>query len=467
LNINQDLLFRNLSQRLADKDNTIQKLKKLVEINNHELNLQNKVETANNPNNNKILKTNLNKKNNSNNNTRLRVSINKHQALNKKELINRKASLSNLFSWAKANKIKFNKVHINLNNHNSIINSEEKIQLGESLLSVPKEFILSVNNSRLKSICDTIIKIKELSDEYDLICLSVALKNELANNDELKEYINYLFDSVKFTNFPLFYNSAENQLIKGSYLNSLINARKSIYKFQYTILQKKNIFKSKNFSEEDYIKSRIILNSKFFFLNFNGKKTSALVPLADLFKSNKDNSNSELILLKNGSVELKAKKDIDKKENIHLSLGKFSNYHLLINHGFSILNNPVPIEVYLDLKIKNEKGEKKNLEILLTKDYNINNSISKLRKIVHKLKNEKNSKGKNFENPKTLENELESLSTFKIGLKSQIDNYSSNIKDDIIRSTNIKSSNEKNILNVLIEEKKVKNVFLKLIFFKH
>lgn len=342
--------------------------------------------------------------------------------------------------------------------------SADKIKSGDTILTVPKDFILTAANSEIKSSCEAIKKIEELKEEAELICLGVSLKNKLAENAKFKEYISYLFETVKFSNFPLLYSAAETQLIKGSYLNSLINARKSVYKLQYSILKKKKIFAKENFSEEDYFKSRIIVSSKFIYLNVNGKKTPALIPLADIFSSKTEKSNGELVQQKNGSVLLKALESINKKDAIHFSLGKYSNFHFLINNGFSVVNNPTALEVYLDLKIKNENGEKKNKEILLTKDFDLNNSLIKLRKIVHKLASEKNAKIKNFDLPKTVDNELESLRVFKNGLKSQIANYATNIKDDIVKSTKAKNYNEVNILNVLIEEKKVKN-FLCLIFY--
>lgn len=437
----------------------IQKIKSLVDENKKELpDLH-----TNNNNDLNIIKQNQKNPNNtkkvsnsSSYSNHLSVSLNKHQALNKKEIINHKASISNLLQWAKNNKIQLRKIHLNFASSGyKTAKSENKMKQGDSVLTVPKDFILTSTNADIKTSCEAIKKIEELKEEAELICLSVSLKNKFEENTKFKEYISYLFETVKFSNFPLLYGAAENQLIKGSYLNSLINARKSVYKLQYSILKKKKIFAKENFSEEDYIKSRIIVNSKFINLNINGKKIAALIPLADIFSSQAEKSNSELVLLKNGSLQIKALETINKKDSIHVSIGKYSNNHFLINYGFSVVNNPTPLEVFLDLKIKNDIGEKKNKEILLKKDFDINNSLVKLRKIVHKLANEKTSKIRNFETPKTIENEVESLRVFKNGLKSQIANYATNIKDNIIKSTKAKNYNEVNILNVLIEEKKV------------
>merc|ERR1712032_787904 len=99
-----------------------------------------------------------------------------------------------------------------------------------------------------------------------------------------KDYIIYLFESVRFSNFPFFFNKNELSQMKGSYIESLISARKRLFKLQYSLLRNKKIFDD-NFSEDDYFKTRIIINSKFFNLKINGKKTPVLIPLADIFYS--------------------------------------------------------------------------------------------------------------------------------------------------------------------------------------
>jgi len=447
-NINQDLLFKNLSRKLNDKNNIIKKIKHLVEENTQETSSHTNQELHNSMKYKPLLKKQSS--------SHLSVSINKHQGLNKKEIINKKASISNLLQWAKYNKMHLRKIHLNFSNNGyEMAKSEDKMKQGENIISIPKDLILTSNNPLINNLCETINKIEEFKNEPELICLTVALKNKLLKTKKFEDFINYLFESVKFISFPIFYSPEENLLIKGSYLYTLISAMKSEYKLEYSILSKKNLFNSEDFTEDDYLKSRIIVNSKFYNLKSNGKVVPALIPLIDLFSSKTDKSNCELVMLKNGSLQFRSTELINKRELIHMSLGRYSNYNILINYGFTMINNPIPLNVYLDLKIKNENGEKKNKEILLSKDININNSLIKLRKIVYKLSNEKNSKIKNFETPKAVDNEIESLRVFKDGLKSQIANYSTNIKEDIIRSTQTRNYNEINILNVLIEEKKV------------
>jgi hypothetical protein len=514
LNINKDILFSKISDKLSENDNSILHLKKLIKegnlknnknnnkenidlntnlkgnrIGNINLNSQENLQEKNrefllsenseenhqNPQNhyqtnkknyNEIHNENYNEKHNENpihkklekKENHLIVHVNKHQINNKKEIINRKVSLSNLIQWAKSNKIQLRKIHLNfLSNGYDIAKVAEKINKNSLIFNIPKEFLILPNMPLVREECEKIRKIPEFTEETDFICLAAALR-KLRNDKRFKDYITYLYDSVKFSNFPIFYNKSEMILMKGSYLESLINARKSLYKLEYNLIKNKKIF-DLDYTEEDYFKSRIIINSKFFDLKINNKITPVLIPLSDIFYSKSLKSNVELVQI-NGAIQLKTIEYINKKNGIELSVGKASNYQYLINYGFSKINNPSPLEIYLDLKIKNANGEKKNKEILLSKDFNINNALITLRKTVNKLTNEKiKIKNKNFDNPKSIENEYESLRVFKGGLKSQIFNYSTKLNQDINKLSKTKNHNEINLLNILIEEKKVNYLY--------
>jgi hypothetical protein len=480
LNINKDILFAKISKKLSENDNSILHIKNLIKGNNNNIkgnlnpNEENKNDEhreflisedqeKNSEHNPDTHKENHNENPNHNNQEKkdkenhLIVHVNKHQISNKKEIINRKVSLSNLIQWAKSNKIQLRKMHLNfLSNGYDLVKVAEKINKNSIILNIPNDFIILPNMPQVKKECEEIKKIPEFKEEeeIDFICLSAALR-KLRRNTRFKEYINYLYDSVKFSNFPVFYNKSEMLIMKGSYLETLLDARKSLYKLQYSLLQNKKIFDS-DYTEEDYFKSRIIINSKFFDLEVNGKITPVLIPLSDIFYSKSLKSNVELVQTK-GEIQLKAIENINKKNGIELSIGKASNYHYIINYGFSKINNPSPLEIYLDLKIKNANGEKKNKEILLSNDFNINNALITLRKTVSKLTNEKiRIKNKKFDKPKSIENEYESLRVLKGGLKSQILSYATKINQDISKLSKTKNHNEINLLNILIEEKKVK-----------
>jgi len=314
--------------------------------------------------------------------------------------------------------------------------TDEKENKNGVILNVPSSFIILPNMPVVREECESIRKIPELKEEMDFICLSAALR-KLSKDKKFKEYINYLYETTKFSNFPLFYSKSETNEMKGSYIESLINAKKSLYKLQFKLLKNKKIY-DPEYTEEDYFKSRVIINSKFFNLKINGKKTPVLIPLADIFYSKSQKSNVELVQNK-GAIQLKATEGINKKTGIEISIGKASNYHYFINYGFSMINNNTPLDIYLDLKIKNVNGEKKNKEILLSNDFNINVALISLRKTVNKLTNDKR-KNKNYDLPKTIENEYESLRVFKGGLKSQILNYSTKIRQDINKLSKTKKS---------------------------
>merc|ERR1711957_311896 len=197
--------------------------------------------------------------------------------------------------------------------------TDEKENKNGVILNVPSSFIILPNMPVVREECESIRKIPELKEEMDFICLSAALR-KLSKDKKFKEYINYLYETTKFSNFPLFYSKSETNEMKGSYLESLINAKKSLYKLQFKLLKNKKIFDTE-YTEEDYFKSRVIINSKFFNLKINGKKTPVLIPLADIFCSKSQKSNVELVQNK-GAIQLKATEGINKKTGIEISIGK-------------------------------------------------------------------------------------------------------------------------------------------------
>jgi hypothetical protein len=153
-------------------------------------------------------------------------------------------------------------------------------------------------------------------------------------------------------------------------------------------------------------------------------------------------------------VDIEAIQNIKKNENVSTFFGKYSNYHYLLYYGFVDIHNSIPIEVFLDLKIKNGSPKNNYEEVLLSPNMKINSTLRSFRKIVAKF-NMGKLKNKNFESPFDIHIEVESLRLLKVGLKTQLSRYSSDIQQDIEKFQNSSDKNIKNLLTVLIEEKRI------------
>jgi hypothetical protein len=189
--------------------------------------------------------------------------------------------------------------------------------------------------------------------------------------------------------------------------------------------------------------------------------------------------------MKKEGVQVRALANIKKNEPIYSSYGVTSNYHYLLYYGFVEENNQIALPINLDLRVRNGSGERKNEEVMLQANFEMNLTLEKFRRIVSDFnvdvkmskkrqnfenfeKNQKNEFSK-FISPISLENETESLRLLKIGLKKQLSRYSSKLQDDIkkLENSNV-DRNTRNILTVLIEEKKIiiKYYNAALIFYK-
>jgi hypothetical protein len=393
--------------------------------------------------------------------------------------------LKDLITWAKLHKVQMKRLKLNSHSKHtgeSNIKSGEKIHKNEKVLDIPRDLIIDPNNPNLKTLCSRIKRIRFFKNNFDKICMTVYL---LINTDEsIQPFIDFMNENTIFSSFPFFYNKKQLSLLKGSYFASLIAGREESMNFEYKILTEDKILPS-IVTKEDYFKARVnVMSKNFRLIDPQGLPVSVIVPFADLLNHDASKANVRLYMKKEG-VQVRALANIKKNEPIYSSYGVTSNYHYLLYYGFVEENNQIALPINLDLRVRNGSGERKNEEVMLQANFEMNLTLEKFRRIVSDFnvdvkmskkrqnfenfeKNQKNEFSK-FISPISLENETESLRLLKIGLKKQLSRYSSKLQDDIkkLENSNV-DRNTRNILTVLIEEKKIiiKYYNAALIFYK-
>jgi len=201
--------------------------------------------------------------------------------------------------------------------------------------------------------------------------------------------------------------------------------------------------------------------SRVFQVNANGIGLY-MVPIADLF--NHDSQRYNILWRfnkKTHNYEIYATSDINEGDEIINSYGRQMNSRLLLDYGFTdpTLIPPSPIS-YNPKKgpIKNPK----KLGLTLYVDYSggeIFGSLTNYRR----LADEANKKKKqNYHHPISKKNELATMKLLEKVLQDKIRKYPTTLKHDKrrIKNKNI-SQNERNILNLLIEEKSMFYIALK------
>jgi hypothetical protein len=276
--------------------------------------------------------------------------------------------------------------------------------------------------------------------------------------------------------FPHFYNKSELALLnKSFFMEDLKNNLKSDFNdFQQLC---KHFPELKRFEKWEYIKVSLIVNSRVFYLENNGKEEYMMVPISDLFNHSFYNNAHWRFNDNNKSFEIYSTKAVNQGEEISLSYGEKGNLELLLNYGFTFKSNPygersVYYYCYLEKELKDiieitEKLRDNSFEIEINYSGNkVINSLKEMRKIMYIYMNgEVLDEKVDLSNPFDIENEENVINVMIKTLGSIFNDYPTKlnvinlfIKDDIkLSKSKSISMNVNNILNVLIEEKTVFN----------
>jgi hypothetical protein len=383
------------------------------------------------------------------------------------------------------------------NKDNSLkISTKNIINKNTNLIKIDKKLILTTKSSIAEKICNKVKKIPEFFHNYDKICLSVILllsqesENQNDTNTKPHSYLNknYIL-SKSYDHFPIFYKDKTLKVAKGTLFNSLIQARRDLFDKEYSILSENKIIKKSDIELKEYFKARSYVISRNFMLK-NKEGSSAIIPLLDQVKiihkneKNQKNEKNEKNLknLKNQKFEknekisncnfnfetsntamymyLNTTRKIEKDEELILQSGAMSNENLLLYYGYTMENNKMKSDFFIDIKINSKLNSTSSIDyesIPLRHDYDLNKTLINFRKLIS---------GKN-DIIKDFETESQAVNILKKSLKAQLDKYPSNYKSDEIILKNQKNltENEINLYRVIIEEKRRVNAYYNFVSF--
>jgi len=264
-------------------------------------------------------------------------------------------------------------------------------------------------------------------------------------------FLNSFPKSVK--EYPYFYGKKERDMLKNSEFLKALDGRLGETKKKFEIVTSKYP-ELKKYDFKDWMKATVLVESRFFNQDINGKKEEIMVPVSDLFNHNTSQSASWRYNNKAKKFEIFANSDIKEGGEIVLNYGEYkSNAKLLLEYGFTVTGfNHSGFEIlYHPPKgvVENPHGLSLALKISIT-EASIFSSLPTYRRLAQNIT--KNST--NFKQPLSIGNELSAINLLMKVLEEKVTKYPSTLKHDLARLKNkgIKE-NEKNIRNVLIEEK--------------
>lgn len=148
------------------------------------------------------------------------------------------------------------------------------------------------------------------------------------------------FDALprEYPHMPVYFNERERFFLKGSFVLGVIDHRWRSYMADYqSLLAHLPGFDA--FTDHDFVWARLTIASRIFGMMVNGRRTRALVPLADMLNHRFPQETGWHYDERAAAFVLTALQGFAAGDPIHTAYGRRSNTHLLLNYGFVLEEN--------------------------------------------------------------------------------------------------------------------------------
>lgn len=203
------------------------------------------------------------------------------------------------------------------------IASSIKIEKGEKIVSIPKNFLLET--SKIPYFKNLKNKVHENS-----IFAYFLYQESKKGKDSYWNFYLKTFPSKKSVkeDYPLYLSKNIKEEIKNTEFGQLLKEHEEKIKEDFNFI--KNYFKDNKINYNDYLYYRLLITSRIFGYNNN----IYMVPYIDLFNHSKK-ANTRWYY-KNGNFILEAIKNIPPHSEIYDSYGDVSNIYLYLYYGFTL-----------------------------------------------------------------------------------------------------------------------------------
>mmetsp|Transcript_3916 Transcript_3916/g.7502 ORF Transcript_3916/g.7502 Transcript_3916/m.7502 type:complete len:601 (+) Transcript_3916:115-1917(+) len=211
-----------------------------------------------------------------------------------------------------------------------------KIPPNECVLYVPLKYLMT-NEVAMESEIGRAIQKSGYEMRSEHSWLAVYLIQEKHNpNSFWKPYIDILPD--KYGNMPMLFGDVYKQFLAGSYSLTMADNRMKSLRAEYDgIFQSCRAFQKYKFME--FVWGRLAVITRIFGLNIHSKKTSALVPYADMLNHITEKQTDWQYDDKRKGYTMITNRHVARGEQIFDSYGRKCNGRYFVNYGFTIDNN--------------------------------------------------------------------------------------------------------------------------------
>ena len=164
------------------------------------------------------------------------------------------------------------------------VHTRKTIEASEVFLKVPYDMIITPKSGKNTEIGKKILATKVKVNWDYLVFITIFLMTEMHNpNSKWKPYLD-VYPRLAST-FPIFYTEEEKSLLTGTPMLDHIASEYKMLSEEYNRLVTA-IPEFEKFTEEEYIRNKILVVSRIFYVTLEGAGERIMVPLAGNIKYN-------------------------------------------------------------------------------------------------------------------------------------------------------------------------------------
>jgi protein-histidine N-methyltransferase len=208
----------------------------------------------------------------------------------------------------------------------------QTITAGELALHVPRKLMITPEMARQSEVGQEIVAHGSDIDIRDFLAAFVLqIKRE---GGFWKPYVDVL--PSDYSHIPVCFSDEELKHLEGSYALDLIRGRRRDEAEAYAALPPS--LTGSWLTWEDFVWALCLIKSRLYNVSFGGKRSSAMVPLADMF-DHSPSRNLAWVLDSDTGFLMTARKDIEQGSLMLESYGSRCNVRMLCTYGFCLEDN--------------------------------------------------------------------------------------------------------------------------------
>lgn len=208
------------------------------------------------------------------------------------------------------------------------------------------------------------VKPKLLSPKHGFLTTYILQERLKGEDSPFHPFIDIL--PKTFENFPIFFTEEERAYLEGSPFLAQVLEKIEDIKTDYDLICSV-VPEYSQFTLNEFSEIRMMVSSRIFGMNIDGKKTDGFVPMADMLNHKRPKQTSWTYSDEKHGFVIEALKDIGRNEQVYDSYGKKCNSRFFLNYGFIVENNDgneVPLKIFYP-----ESDDKKDMKKEMISDH--------------------------------------------------------------------------------------------------